>query len=95
MAWAARDRDRRGGTNNGPHSQDIGTVGKRLGRRPMDKTVNEATKAHMKDTNEGIRKIIEEMEDRVKEEESEEEMEEWRDPIPHPVNTRGRMSQYK
>ena len=46
MARAARGRGRRGWGNNGPRSQDMGTSGKRIGRRPLDETLREATKAY-------------------------------------------------
>jgi len=35
------------------------------------------------------------MEERIMEEDLEEEMEKWRDLIPDPRNTRGRLSQFK
>lgn len=61
----------------------------------MDETVREATKTYKKGTGKGIRKIIEEMEERIMEKDSEEEMEEWKDLIPDPGNTRGKLSQFK
>ena len=66
-----------------------------MGRRPMDETVKEAVKANKKGTNEGIRKIFEEMEERIMEEDSKEEMEEWKDLILDPGNIRGIISQFK
>jgi len=63
-----------------------------MGRRPMDETMKEVAKVYKKGTDEGIKKIIEEMEERIMEEDSEEEMEEWRDLIPDPGSTRGRLS---
>lgn len=61
----------------------------------MDEAIQEAAKAYMRDTDEGIRETIEDMEAEVKEEESEGEMEEWRGMVSDSGNTRGRMSQYK
>lgn len=95
MARATRGRGPRGRGNSAPRSQDMGTSEKRMGRRPMDKTVKEAARAYKKGTNEGIRKIIEKMEERIMEEDSEEETEEWRDLIPDSGNTRGRLFQFK
>lgn len=94
MARPARGRGRRGG-KNGPRPKDLGTSEQKKGRRPMDETVGEAAKAYMEGTDAGIQKIIEEMEDRILEEDSKDEMEEWKDLIPDPGNTKGRLSKFK
>jgi len=61
----------------------------------MRKTVQEAERAYKEGTDEDIRKLIQELEENIKEEYSETEMEEWGDLIPDPGNTRGRMTLYK
>lgn len=48
MARAARGRGRRGQGNYGPRSKDMGTSEQRIGRRPLDETIREATKAYKK-----------------------------------------------
>jgi len=55
----------------------------------------EAEKAYIKGTNEEIRRIIDALENKVLEEASDPEMEEWSILIPDPGNTRGLLSLYK
>ena len=99
MACSRRGRGRGGrGCPNQPsrNNPTISTpAAQRRSRKTMRKTVQEAERAYKEGTDEDIRKLIQELEENIKEEYSETEMEEWGDLIPDPGNTRGRMTLYK
>lgn len=65
------------------------------GRRSIGRATQEAERTYNKETNEGIRQIIDVLEDRVLEEPYNPEMEEWNTLLPNPGNTRGRLTLYK
>lgn len=65
------------------------------GRRSTKQVAQEAEKAYVKGTNEEIKRIIDALENKVLEEASDPEMEEWSILIPDPGNTRGRLTLYK
>ena len=52
-------------------------------------------RAYGKGTKEDIKRIIDALENRVLEEPSDPEMEEWNTLLPEPGNTRGRLTLYK
>lgn len=57
--------------------------------------VNEAARAYKEGTNVDIHKLIQEMEGSIMEEDSEPEMEEWRDLVLDLGKTRGMLSLFK
>jgi len=57
--------------------------------------VKNVARAYKERTDADIRRLIQEMEDNVMEEDSEPEMEDWGDIIPNPGHTRGRMMLYR
>lgn len=65
------------------------------GRRSIGKAAQEVETTYNKETNEEIRRIIDVLEDRVLEEPSDPEMEEWSTLLLDPSNTRGRLTLYK
>lgn len=96
MARPARGRGRRKRGREEPRGADPGTSEPRRGIKPVERLIHEATIAYRVGTDTGIRKILEDWEEQIKEEaDSEEEMEVWREVIPDPRNTRGRLTQFK
>lgn len=67
----------------------------KIGCRSIEQITQEAERAYNTKTNEEIRKIIDALEDKVLEEVSDPEMEEWNTLLPDPGNTRGSLSLYK
>lgn len=65
------------------------------GRRSIEQVTQEAERAYVKGTNEDIRRIIDALENRVLEEPSNLELEEWNTLLPDPGNTRGHLTLYK
>ena len=64
-------------------------------RKTLMKKIQHAEKAYCENTNENIRKIIQQMEEEATRAQSDSEMEDWEYLLPDPGNTRGRMTQYK
>ena len=69
--------------------------GRKRGKKSFSMVVHEAEQAYNLETNLDIRKIIDAMEDRVLEEPSDPEMDEWASQLPDPGNTRGRLTLYR
>ena len=59
---------------------------KRRGRRSIRQAIHDAEKAYNRETNEDIRRILEVLENKVVEEPSDPEMEEWNSQLPDPGN---------
>ena len=68
---------------------------RRRGRRTTQSVVQEATQAYQEGTNEDIRRIIQNLESEVLEEQSASETEEWTEMIRDPGNTRGKLTLYR
>lgn len=65
----------------------------RRGRKPVECLIGEAAIAYREGTNAGIPKLLDEWEGKIKQEdESDEEMENWREVISDPKNTRADSS---
>jgi len=67
---------------------------KKRGIKSIRRVVHDVEKAYNRETNEDIRKIIEALENKVLEEPSDLDMEEWNSQLPNPGNTCGRLTLY-
>lgn len=74
---------------------DLSTSEPRCGRKLVERLISEAVASYMEGMDAGILKILEEWEEKIKQEdEFEEEMENWKGVILDPRNTRGRLNQF-
>lgn len=81
------------------HSDKADDSKKQIGwkKRPknINEALNEAEQAYNLDSNAHIRNIIDAMEERVLEEPSDPEMDDWASQLPDPGHTRGRLTLYR
>ena len=78
-----------------PQGANPGTPEPRYGRNPLERLIHEAMTPYRVRTDVGIRKILEDWEEQIKEEvDSEEEMESWQEVISDPGDMRGRLTQF-
>ena len=68
---------------------------RKRGHKTINSALYEAEQAYNLETNADIRIIIDAMEERVSEDPSDPEMDEWFSQLPDPGNTRGRLTLYR
>lgn len=94
-AGRGRGRGSRGRSWTKRKREEQETTPVRKYRKTLTKKIQNAEKAYCENTNEDIRRIIQQLEEEATQGQSDSEMEDWDYLLPYPGNTRGRMTQYK